>query len=624
MKKNLKQIKKVKYGFVIILLTFNAFFSVLSVVNVRGDIDPADIDVDWELDTFSAHISRVWDDTEFLMNETGSYNDVFNYSHGYAISEDEWIEEESVFTYNVNYSYISNLTLTGDFTIDVNFDVYKVDISYGTSVKFIWIALKNGTYYTEYIVDSISRDYRFENSFYKKTETTYKKYNITTQELLDTWSDTIEDNGAWIAEPEPGLYDYTATQTLDMEFSMPLIITFQVYETHNGEKVAWADMFSDFYVFDDTDKNGVYTAGETKHAREKFHLSTSDEYRGMFTPWVHNFTVQTYYKSPTDEINHTQHYKFPVDKEVGEFGESIQFTPPQLNGNEVAWNIEYPEFPIYGYVQTDTDYFGMGPDTDYVDSSPGNFSYGFDYKITNETADLDFTAHLPRLSNPDFFNIVENLSLALPHYTYFLSSADIEEVQNSIVTTPSNMFQFDIGDTKVAEINMENESKKYYSLLDYPTFGANRTFEAIGSSVSWLIADEFENNPTTARNWFVDTIFTLEDLDEVKFDPQLNDALSLYNIEIQNYPTWSGYELIHDPTLTIYHGQQDFDDNDDNPIVPSDPDDPDDPDDPEDTPDNTPDPVPTTIPGYDLWIVIGLTSVITILIARKKKLHKKS
>ena len=107
---------------------------------------------------------------------------------------------------------------------------------------------------------------------------------------------------------------------------------------------------------------------------------------------------------------------------------------------------------------------------DYADTSPSNFSYGYNYQITNETADLDFTAHLPKLSDPDFFNAADNLSLAFPHYTYFLSSTEIEETINPALTIPSSMFQFDLNGTKVAEINMDNEDKKNYTLMDYPTF----------------------------------------------------------------------------------------------------------------------------------------------------------
>ena len=607
MKKNLKQQKKVKYSIVIMLLMFNALFSALSVINVSADIDPADIDYSWELDTFSAEISRVWDNDNFLMNETGSYNDVFNYSHGYAISDTEWIEEESVFTYNVNYSYFSNLTLLGDYALSVNFDIYKVDISYGSSVKFIWVGFKNGTFNAEYNIYDITHDFKHENSFYKKTETTYKKYNSTTMELLDAWDESIEDSGAWIAEPESGADNYTIHQTIDMEFSMPMILTFQVYETQNGEKVAWADMISDFYIFEDIDKNGVYSIGETKEAQDMFRMSTSDELRGIFMPWAFNYTLHTDYWSPEYSSIDTKNYKFPEDREVNHFSDSIQFTPPQLVDNEIEWDILYPDFPIFGFVQTEETSFTSGPN--YADSCPGNYSFGYNYELTNETADLDLTARLPRLSDVDFFNAVENLSLAFPHYTYFLSSADIEESGASIVTIPSDVFQFDVNGSLVAEMTME-EDKKYYSLMDYPNLGNNRTFEAIGSTVSTLVANELENNPTTPRNWFVDTIFTLEDIDLVKLDPQFSSAISLYNVEIQNYPTWSGYELVHDPTLTIYHGQQESNDDDD------------DTDDPEDPPDNTPDPVPTTIPGYDLWIVIGLTSVITVFLMKKKRLKK--
>lgn len=595
----MKQLKKVEYGIVVTLLVLNVLFSIVPVVNVHADINPADINYGWELDTFSAQIGKVWNNDNFLMNETGTYNEVFNHSRGYAISDTEWMEEESVFTYNVNYSYFSNLTLFGDYALNVNLDVYKVDISYGTAVSFIWVGFKNGTFRAEYNIYDVTHDFKHENSFYKKAETTYKKFNSTTMELLDAWNETIEDNGSWLSEDIPES-EYTIHQTIDMEFSMPLILTFQIYETQNGEKVAWADMISDFYIFEDIDKNGVYSVGETSVEQNMFRMTTSDELRGLFMPWAFNYTLHTDYWSPEYSSNDTNNYKFPEDKEVNYFGDSIQFTPPQLVDNEIEWDILYPDFPIFGFVQTEEAWFTSGPN--YNDSSPGNFSFGYNYEITNETADLDLTARLPRLSDVDFFNIVDNLSLAFPHYTFFLSSADIEESGNSVVTIPSDVFQFDIGGALVAEINMK-EDKKYYSLMDYPDLGNNRTFEAIGSTVSKLVANELENNPTTPRNWFVDTIFTLGDLNLVKLDPQLSSAISLYNVEIQNYPTWSGYELIHDPTLTIYHNGTSSPQQE----IPNDPDLPD---------------VPGAISEYNLYIFAGIIGVITTIIAKRKKFKK--
>jgi len=578
---------------VIIALLATSAFPVIPLVEAQESIDQKDIEYDCKLETFSAQIGKVWNNDNFLMNESGTYNEVFNHSRGYAISDTEWIKEESVFTYNVNYSYFSNLSLFGDYALGVNLDVYKVSISYGTSVSFIWVGFKNGTFSAEYNIYDITHDFKHENSFYKKTETAYKKYNSTTMELLGAWNETIEDNGSWTSEDEPES-DYTIHQTIDMEFSMPLILTFQVYETQNGEKVAWADMISDFYIFEDIDKNGVYSVGETSVEQNMFRMSTSDELRGIFMPWAFNYTLHTDYWSPEIAFNDTDNYKFPIDREVNYFGDSIQFTPPQLVDNEIEWDILYPDFPIYGFVQTEESWFTSGPD--YNDSSPGNYSFGYNYEITNETADLDLTARFPRLSDVDFFNAVDNLSLAFPHYTYFLSSADIEESRSSVVTIPSDVFQFDVGGARVAEINME-EDKKHYSLMDYPDPGNNRTFEAIGSTVSMLVANELENNPTTPRNWFVDTIFSLGDLDLVKLDPQLSNAISLYNVEIQNYPTWSGYELIHDPTLTIYHSgtsepQQDI---------------------PE---------VPGAILGYNLYVFAGIIGVVTTIIAKRKKSKK--
>ena len=581
---------KIKYSIMMGFLLIMVASPYISLVIAQETLDPKKINYSWELETFSAHIGKSWDNERFLMDEKGTYIDSFNYSRGYAISDTEWIEEESVFNYNINYSYFSDLTLSGDYDLTVNLDVYKVSISYGTSIFFVWVALKNGNFGAEYNIYDVSHDFKHENVFYKKVDTIYKKYNYTTMELLETWNETIEDNGSWTSEDEPES-EYTIHQTIDMDFSMPLILTFQVYETQNGEKIAWADMISDFYIFEDIDKNGVYSVGETSIEQDTFQMSTSDELRGTMMPWAFNYTLHTDYWSLDHSINDTNNYKFPEDREVSDFGEKIEFTPPQLVDNEIDWFITYPDFPIFGQVQRGEDWFISGPN--YSDSSPGNFSFGYNYEITNETADLDLTTCLPRLSDINFFNMVDNLSLAFPHYTFFLSSANIEESVNSVITIPSDIFQFDIDGMAVAEINME-EDKKHYSLMDYPDLGNNRTFEAIGSTVSKLVANELENNPTTPRNWFVDTIFSLEDLDLVKLDSRFNDAFSLYNIEIQNYPTWSGYELIHDPTLTIYHGDA-----------------------------NSPQQqIPDAIPGYDLFIFSGLVGIITVILIKKKKIKK--
>ena len=573
------------------MLLATSFFPLITLVSAQKPLKPENIQYDWNLETFSAQVGTVWNHETFLMNETGSYNEIFNYSRGYAISDTEWMEEESVFTYNVNYSYFSNLNLFGDYSLDIDLDVYKVDISYGTSVYFIWVGLKSGTFSAEYNIYSMYHDFKHENTFYKKTETTYRKYNSTSMELLDTWNETIEGNGSWISEDGPES-DYKIHQTIDMQFTMPLILTFQVYEIQNGEKVAWADLISDFYVFEDIDKNGIYSVGETSIKQDTFQMVTSDELRGQFMPWAYNFTLHTDYSSPEITFNDTSNHKFPIDKEVKYFGDSIQFTPPQLVDNEIEWDILYPNFPIYGYVQTEDDWFISGPN--YNESSPGDFSFGYNYEITNETANLDLTAHLPRLSDSDFFNSVEDLSLAFPHYTFFLSSADILETGDSIVTIPSDVFQFEVGGAQVAEISMENE-KKYYSLMDYPNLGNNRTFEAIGSTVSKLVANELENNPTTPRNWFIDSIFTLGDLDLIRLDSRFNDAISLYNVEIQNYPTWSGYELIHDPTLTIFHSGSSSPEVQD---------------------------VSGSILGYNLYIFAGIVGVITIVIVKRKRFKK--
>lgn len=610
--------KNSKIAKVLSIITIFILFSSgsINLIQTTRAAKPPEITYSWNLDTYSTEVTTTWDQTSFLMNHTGTYTDVFNYSYGHAISSDEWLEEETIFTYDINYTYVSNTTLTGNFTMRTVLDGYRVDVSYGTGLDLIWLALKNGTYEMDVFLGQNEQDYTYSNEFYRKAETTYNKYNMTTMSLIDSWNDTVEDQGNWtstpLAAPEYEYYHFI----MKMDFTMPLILTFEIYETENNEKVAWAEMFSDFWVFNDTDKNAVYSLGETKTAPMLMSMQTSDEQCGGFIPWAvdTDFYLEVALEGQPPLIsNYTM--KFPGDYGTNEIASWIEFTPPELSGTEVNWDINYQDYPIWANIQP-YDENGLlkytyycGWDAPYSTTSSGNFSYGFNFGVDNNRADLDLTTSLPRLSNTSFYydlslgrNIsfyeaVQGLSLAIPHYSFFLSSADLKEKGKKIITIPSNLFQYDINDTQIAEINMGNEDKKYYTLYDYPDNGETRQFQSIGSTVSKLISSSFEFNPTTPRNYFLDMIFTIKDLSLVKNDPDLVSPYTLYNIQIQNYPEWSGEKLVHDPTFSAY-----FKSGED---VPEQPDQP-------------------FIPGFHPAIIIGTTvSITTIVLLKSKKRREK-
>jgi len=588
---NKKSIRQIKTIFVILLLFIVGTFLNIPSIKVQAKKKEDNLTYNWQQTTFSYQIGKIWNADNFFMNETGAFHDIFNYTIGYE-NNSYWIVEDSIFTYNVNYSYVSNLTLTGNYFMRGDFEIYRVDISSDDIVNLIWLALKDGSLEAEYNINKMEYDYRHEYQYYKRSDITYKKYNITTMELVDTWNDTIEDVGTWTSQPSAPP-NFTLHQTMNMDFSMPLIITYQVYTVQNNEKIAWAQMFSDFYVFKDMDKNGVYSLGETSSAPYQFAFSTSDEFCGMFMPWVYNTTIHTEYISSEVTINDTTNMKFPEDKDTSELAETIQFRPPTLVNNNIEWDISYPDYPIYGFIQyEDVDYFST--EGNYTDTSPGTFTYGFNFGLTNESTNFDLTTILPKLSDSDFYDAAQGLGLAFPHYTYFISSASIEESTNPVLTIPSNRFQFDVNGTKVAEISMKNPDKKNYTLVDYPEVGQNSTIDVVGSTVSKLISNEFENNPTTPKNWFLDSIFAIGDFDLVKLDPTFSNAFTLYNVEILNYPTWSGEKLIHDPSFAAFFKG------------------------PEDQPIQL-DPEPSFIPGFTIFLPIGVSTILVIVYRVKKK-----
>jgi hypothetical protein len=279
---------------------------------------------------------------------------------------------------------------------------------------------------------------------------------------------------------------------------------------------------------------------------------------------------------------------------VSEIASTIQFTPPTLIGDTVSWDIDYPQFPLMGSVVD----FDKHPSTWYIPdvnatyalSSPTDFSYGFDYFINETQADMDFTLSMSKISNGDLYDAVQGYGLSLPHYNFFLSSFDVNEVNPSELTVPSDIFTFESNGTTIAEIDMINPIKKNYTLFDFPEIGTDMEIESAGGSVHALLVSNHEQKANPGEP-FLNLLYNIEDI--VAADPTFNVVDKLYKIETQNYPVWNGEKLLHDPTFTIYYEEQIR----------------------EETP-NSPD---AAISGYNTFIVVAFASVFIVLHLLRQK-----
>jgi len=402
--------------------------------------------------------------------------------------------------------------------------------------------------------------------------------------LLDTWSDpeeiTIGESNHTDYQPYETDYVYATEHS---EFSTPLILTIQMYTTESGEKIAWANMFQDFIIYKDEDSNGIYSAGKSSYGLAVDSLYDSVEYCGYIKPIAEQTNTYVEY----EDHNYTVTEIYPKDKSINEIASTIEFTPPTTtDGTDISWGITYPDFPI------DSDAFGGGPsyesphNASYIHTSPGTFSYSFDYLVNNTQADLDFTLDIPKLTNDTLYGAVQGSSLALPHYNYFLSTFDIKERDEKELTVPADIFTFESNDAIVAELNMFK--KKNYTIFNYPVSSESTTIEALGGSINPLLMGVIEvgANPS---NLLINLIYYIRDA--VNIFPSFNVQDDLYRLETQNYPVWSGEKFTHDPTLSIFYA--DYTSSDE------------------------------IIPGFNSGIIIGVVIVISTVSIRQRKKRQK-
>ena len=491
----------------------------------------------------------VWDGDSVVQNFTGSYSDVFTADLKYSnMSDNAYFEEKRIVNYDANYTQFYNYTHKGYLDVDVNIDVFKVEVDYGGSAKLVWMALKKGYYEWDNYIDRTGYSYEYIEENHQIIDREIKKYNIHTHELVDAWNvtedihDTINCSGN-VHLPEGAFIHLRMNKT----FTMPFFLVFQLYTTEKGDHIAWASTFSEFLVFNDRNMDGIFTIAysEKPYFNGPLDLYAGEEWSGILKP------VAEEYDLLEEHVDHnaSAHDRFPPDRTVEEIASSIKFTPPSLVGDDtVVWDIDYKGLPIDMIIGRNEI-----PVEEYIrkTATPNDFSYGFNYKIGEGQADLSLTLGLPDITHLDDYGILEkyNLGICLPKYNYFLSSFDINEIDPKDLTIPSDSFLFESNSETVAEINLVNPLKKNYTLYDYPSTGETLTTESRGANV---------NNIVTASNSYfghmdlpeLNFLYTIEDF--ANAIPGFTVVDNLYHLHTENYPTWAGKKLIHDPTNTIY------------------------------------------------------------------------
>jgi len=525
----------------------------------------------WSNETYEVSMLSEFEQVSQIMNYTGSFEENYTVSKNYfywneSLSQNVWIEEVNTIEYRSNYTSFSNSTYSGNSTINVELDMYRVDVNYDDNLQLIWMALKNGSFHKEDWETDRKVMTNYSNEQYTNISTTQRIYNLTTGEFL--WERTLPDDIDEFTYSYDGDYKYPfiSHMVTDYEFSAPYFLTMQTYTTQNGDTVAWANMIEPtFYFYNDTDNNGIYSIGKQVSQTSVSNMISSDEYRGFMEmsariekyKWE-NIDKTTY--AIVDEDNYD--YRHPDDLDPSGMAKNITIIPPSVgSGNNISWGISYNEFPQRAEVYSGATVpiysnWNNGAtiyNSTYDNMSHGNISYVFDYNIGQEQADLGMTLELSKMSNNSFYDAVQGLSLAKANYNYFMASSEVNKTTNNVITRIEDLVNFEIQGTPIAQINSMDPSKLNYTLSNYTGKDEDLEFESIGSTVSMQVTNNDIERAVFASDMKC-LLFTLENL--TSHISALENFVSFYSIEATNYPVWSGEKLTHDPTFTAFYGTE--------------------------------------------------------------------
>jgi hypothetical protein len=343
-------------------------------------------------------------------------------------------------------------------------------------------------------------------------------------------------------------------------------------------------------IYKDKDQNSILTVGNEPTYNGPPGISSSTEWSGSLDP-----LAQTQYTE--FETNETVYPSMsstrPSDKTISEIASSIIFFPPvEIGGTKISWGIQYPEFPLaISFHDLDIpteEWYSTPGNATYDEMSPTNLSYGFDFILNDTQADFDVTWEIGKITNDTAYNAIQGYGLVIPQYNFFLSSFDIDEVNQAQLSVPRDKFSFESNNTVVAEINMGKPEKRNYTLYDFPTPSIDTEFLSIGGSIH-KNAIGFASRSSYYDNPWVSTLFSLDDF--VAQDTSFVVVDDLFSMETQNYPLWNGEKLVHDPSLSIFFAET--------------------------TQDEPVDETAEIIPSYNFPILIGVVSVLMTIIMVK-------
>ncbi|MFX1467341.1 MAG: hypothetical protein ACFFB8_01660 [Promethearchaeota archaeon] len=573
---------------VLSLLTLNVIPSTLFVAADKPS--KPRLTFSWKEATFSYSMQRIWEGDSVVIDYAGTYQDTYETeTWDCNTTTDIWIRGRHTIFHEANYSCVSNHTIIGNLTFSIDFQVYLVEIDYGSNVKVIWVALKQGVEDVSHYLTSHLCNFSYYEEYHQVINSQFTKINATPFEVIDTWNDSSELNGTknYNYFRNNTYWPYFLKSETHREFTSPLILTIQIFTSDTNDRIAWVNMIQDFIIFQDKDLNGVFSvANEDSGGIPR--IETSNEKVGSLIPYACD--LDDYYAERQGGIFDISQgrYIYPIDKTVSEIAAQIQFTPPTSNSEtDVSWGITYPNFPTYAKFMDYKNQFRTKHNSSFIHSCPSDYSYKFDYSVTENYTNLDITYDLGKISNTTLYDYVQGSGLMIPQYNFFLSSFDINEIDSKFLTLPCDLFSFESNDTVVAEINMGGIDKKNYTLFDFPALDKDSTLESKGSSIHPLVV-AFDELYSFSETPFINTIYSLKTV--VEQDPTFNVVDSLYRLQGQNYPVWSGERLRHDPTLTIYYKGYEVGD----------------------------DGTPGFIPGYNI-LLVGTVGIITLVIVSKKR-----
>ncbi|TFF97688.1 MAG: hypothetical protein EU541_07865 [Promethearchaeota archaeon] len=521
---------------------------------------------------FDSWMNQTWDHTTVEINRSNSESGTYSYVEEYytMINGSEVLKK--VYTnveYETNTSYYSNQTITGMQAYHLMFDSYNVNVSYGDDLNLIWYALKNGTMKFIQEVSELKTYEEYNMSEYNKFTKTTKIYNDTDNDgvfetQIDSSTDIYNQTYSQRVNYSYDLFENPSFENVSLmrgenSFSMiwPFIISNQIYTTVNNQKVAWGKMiFPEYILYNDTDNNGIYSLGESS-SQGGFGMDYCDEYLGHISPQALGFQKQIQILKYNDGSNMTQTYQwgsFPSDISVEKLSENITFHEPYESVNGISWSIDYDEMPIKCSSCTNESCFSIELGQ-YKHCSPTNFTFGFNYNITENEADLSQTFGMSKITNDTFYNKVQGLSLCIPHYTYFLSSEEIIQETSNAATIQTDIINFTLAGIPTAQIDMGNifSEKKNYTLYDYPSEGENKEIGALGATINQLIVNSQEKASIQGYS----RVFMLKGLimPTIENDPAFYNYTGLFTMASMNYPIWSGEKLLHDPTFIVFYSQ---------------------------------------------------------------------